>query len=82
MKRFEALLPIHSAPEIIDQLSALQLESLITTGVTVIDRNNPRKMIHRGCVYNDCASTRLKVELTVFDADADAAESLLDEASV
>ena len=77
VKRFEALLPVHSAPDIIDQLSALQVENLTATKVRVIDRQNPRKMIYRGCVYDDCTSSRIKVDVNVFEADAEVAEALL-----
>jgi nitrogen regulatory protein PII len=79
MKKIEAILPLESAQRFIDQLDSLEVENLMTTNVTVIDKKNPRKMIYRGCVYESSSARRIKVELEVADWDAERAESLLAE---
>jgi hypothetical protein len=77
MKKFEAVLPLFSAQRVIEQLGTLEIDSMITTHVTVIDKQKTRKMIYRGFAYDDNSSAGIKVEVNVSDRDAFRAKSLL-----
>jgi len=81
MKKIEATIPVLNAHNIIDQLRQLEIESLATSDVTVIDKNSSHEMIYRGCVYKQEFSHRVKVEVSVSDKDAARAESLLTHAA-
>jgi len=76
MKKLEALLPVMIAEGVVEELQTLEVENLITTRVTVVEKH-PRKMIYRGCVYEQSSGPRVKVELSVSDRDAERVESLL-----
>jgi nitrogen regulatory protein PII len=77
MKKLEALLPLGNAQQVIEQLSTLEIDNLITTHVTVFDKAHTRRMTYRGFAYDDCSSARVKVEVNVSDTDSERAESLL-----
>jgi nitrogen regulatory protein PII len=79
MKKLEAILPLSSAQHVVEQLRTLEIDNLITTNVTVFDKNSTRKMIYRGFAYNDNSSSRVKVEVNVSDSDAQHAQFLLAE---
>jgi nitrogen regulatory protein PII len=79
MKKIEAILPVDSAQRFVDQLDSLEVENLMTTNVTVIDKKHPRTMIYRGCVYESSSARRVKVEFEVYDWDVERAEELLAE---
>jgi len=77
MKKLEAILPLSSAQSVVEKLRALEIDNLITTHVTVFDKNSTRKMIYRGFAYEDSSASRVKVEVNVSDRDAEDAELLL-----
>jgi hypothetical protein len=77
MRKLEALLPAMTADAIVDELRTLDIENLVTTHVSVMDKEHPHKMIYRGCVYDQPFGAPLKVEVSVSDEDAERAEALL-----
>jgi len=77
MKKLEALLPVMTADDVVEELRTLDIENLVTTHVTVMDKKHPHKMIYRGCVYDQPFDSRVKVEVSVSDEDAERAEELL-----
>ncbi len=81
MKKIEATIPALNAHDIIDQLRHLEIESLATSDVTVIDKNSSHEMVYRGSVYKQEFSHCVKVEVSVSDKDASRAESLLTHAA-
>jgi nitrogen regulatory protein PII len=80
MKTIAGIIPAMKANAVIDELRSLQIENLITSNVSVPDKEHGHEMIYRGCVYREDSSSKVKVEVNVSDRDAERAESLLTHA--
>lgn len=77
MKTIEAIVPQTDVQLTVDKLSGLDVAELTVESVKVFKKDLHRRMIYRGCVYEQNFTVESRLHFNVSDTDADRAESIV-----